>query len=51
MDSIKADSIVWVKLGTLYGWWPAIFEPANFLPEKKVFPDLEVQVCFTLIEL
>jgi len=43
MDAIKPDSIVWVKLGVLYGWWPAIFQPANFMPEKKEFPDLEIQ--------
>ena len=44
MDSIKADSVVWVKLGALYGWWPAIFEPLNFLPEQKPFPGLEIRV-------
>jgi hypothetical protein len=42
--SIKPDSIVWVKLGSLYGWWPAIFQPVDFLPEKKVYPDLEILV-------
>ena len=44
MDAIKPDSIVWVKLGALYGWWPAIFQPAGFIPEKREFPDLEILV-------
>ena len=44
MDSIKADSIVWVKLGALHGWWPAIFQPETFLEKnRKDFPDLEIQ--------
>ena len=44
MDANKPDSIVWVKLGALYGWWPAIFQPAGFIPEKREFPDLEILV-------
>jgi hypothetical protein len=44
MASIAPDSLIWVRLGSLYGWWPAIFQPANFAPEKKLFPDLEIQV-------
>ena len=44
MDSFEADSIVWVNLGELYGWWPAIFQPKDFLKKnEKQFPDLEIQ--------